>query len=116
MANILIVDDEPDMRYMIRRIFELAGHHVTEAPNGAVALNRMLEQVPDLVVTDVMMPVMDGAELILRLRADPGMSGIPILAVTGNPGPAGAADAILSKPFSPQELAAVASSLIKTRV
>ncbi len=116
MASILIVDDEPDLRFMIRTIFERAGHQVTEASNGAVALKRILEQLPDLVVTDVMMPVMDGAELMARLRADPVLSGIPILAVTGDPDRAGAADATLTKPFAPKELAAIAASLIRVGV
>ena len=116
MASILIVDDEPDLRFMMRLIFEQAGHQVMEAPNGAVALKRILEQLPDLVVTDVMMPVMDGAEFIGRLRADPILSSIPILAVTGNPDRAGAADATLSKPFEPKELAAIAASLLRLGV
>ena len=116
MASILIVDDEPDLRFMMRLIFEQAGHQVTEAPNGAAALKRILEQLPDLVVTDVMMPVMDGAEFIGRLRADPILSSIPILAVTGNPDRAGAADATLSKPFEPKELAAIAASLLRLGV
>ena len=116
MAHILIVDDEPDIRFMMRLILELAGHQVTEAANGTAALDRILEQPPDLVVTDVMMPVMDGAEFMGRLRADPATSGIPILAVTGNPDRAGAADATLTKPFSPNELAAAAVSLLQARV
>ena len=115
MASILIVDDEPDVRFLIRLIFEQAGHQVTEAPNGAAALKHIVEQLPDLVVTDIMMPVMNGAELMARLRADPVMSGIPILAVTGNPDRAGAADATLTKPFSPEELATVGASLLKAR-
>ena len=115
MASILIVDDEPDVRFMIRLIFESAGYKVTEAANGAAAMERMLEHLPDLVVTDMMMPVMNGAELMARLRADPVMSGIPILAVTGNPDRAGEADATLAKPFEPKELVAVTASLLKSR-
>jgi CheY-like chemotaxis protein len=116
MASILIVDDEPDVRFMIRLIFEHAGHQVTEAANGAMALQRIHEKLPDLIVTDIMMPVMNGGELIARLRADPVMSGIPILAVTGDPERAGEADATLAKPFVPKELVAFAASLLKARV
>lgn len=116
MASILIVDDEPAIRSLIREIFEEAGHLVTEAANGAMALLRIGERVPDLLVTDVMMPVMDGAALIAHLRADPAMAGIPILAVTGDPRRAGAADATLVKPFSPAELAALANSLLDIRL
>jgi CheY-like chemotaxis protein len=116
MASILIVDDEPDVRFMIRLIFEQAGHQVTEATNGAMALQRIQEKLPDLIVTDIMMPVMNGVEFIARLRADPVMSGIPILAVTGDPERAGEADATLAKPFVPKELIAFATSLLKARV
>ena len=116
MPRVLVVDDEPDIRFLIRHILELGGHSVTEAPNGSVALARILESPPDLVVTDVMMPIMDGAELIRRLRADPRTAHLPILAVSGNPLNAGAADAVLSKPFSPRELAAVAASLLTVGV
>jgi CheY-like chemotaxis protein len=116
MASILVVDDEPDVRFMIRLIFEHAGHQVTEAANGAMALQRIHENVPDLIVTDIMMPVMNGGEFIARLRADTVMSGIPILAVTGDPERAGEADATLAKPFEPKELVAFAASLLKARV
>jgi len=114
LSSILVVDDEPDIRFLIRRVLELAGHRVVEAPNGAVALARILENPPDLVVTDVMMPVMNGGELIRRLRADPATNRLPILAVTGNPNNAAGADAILTKPFSIKQLAALAASLVTT--
>ena len=84
MARILVVDDEPDERFLLRRLFERAGHEVTEAADGAAALAIARESLPDLVVTDMRMPVMDGAELIRRLRADPATAGIPILASTGD--------------------------------
>jgi CheY-like chemotaxis protein len=116
MASILIVDDEPDVRFMIRLILEHAGHQVTEAANGAMALQRIQEKLPDLIVTDIMMPVMNGVEFIARLRADPVMSGIPILAVTGDPERAGEADATLAKPFVPKDMVAFAASLLKARV
>ncbi len=116
MARIVVVDDEPDVRFIIKLILELAGHQVTEAANGAVALVRIHEHLPDLIVTDIMMPTMNGVQLIARLRADPVMSGIPILAVTGDPDRAGEADATLAKPFVPKELVAAAASLLKARV
>jgi CheY-like chemotaxis protein len=116
MASILVVDDEPDVRFMIRLILEQAGHQVAESANGSMALQRIHEKLPDLIVTDIMMPVMNGAELIARLRADPVTFGIPILAVTGDPDRAGEADATLAKPFVPKELVAFAASLLKARV
>ena len=88
-----MVDDEPDQRFLLRRIFERAGHEVSDAGNGAAALQAVRESAPDLVVTDVMMPVMDGVELIRCLRGDPATAHIPVLAASGDTHLAGAADA-----------------------
>ena len=61
MRTILVVDDESSMRFLLRMILESAGYEVVEAPHGAAALERAKESPPDLVVTDLMMPVMNGA-------------------------------------------------------
>ena len=108
-----MVDDEPDERFLLRRVFERAGHEVTDAADGAAALAIARESLPDLVVTDMRMPVMDGAELIRRLRGDPATAGIPILASTGDTDLAGGADVVRSKSSSLQELAAAADLLLK---
>ena len=84
MSTILVVDDEPDQRFLLRRIFERAGHEVSDASNGAAALQAVRASAPDLVVTDVMMPVMDGVELIRCLRGDPATADIPVLAASGD--------------------------------
>ena len=115
MFKILIVDDEPDLRYLLRRVFERAGHVVTDAGHGEAALDVIQEALPDLVVTDMMMPVMDGAELIRRLRADPATAQIPILAVTGDAQLAVEADAVLSKPWKSQQLLTAAINLLATK-
>jgi CheY-like chemotaxis protein len=115
VGRILVVDDEPDLRFILRRIFQAAGHEVTDAGTGAAALECIVAGArPDLVVTDMMMPVMGGRELIRRLRADPGTARIPILAVTGNGELAGAADAVLSKPYQAREILAAANALLAT--
>ena len=113
MAKILVVDDEPDQRFLLRRIFERAGHEVTDAGHGAAALPAVRDWPPDLVVTDMMMPVMDGVELIRRLRSEPATAAIPILAASGDPHLAGAADAIVPKPYDIHNLLAVADALLK---
>jgi CheY-like chemotaxis protein len=113
VARILIVDDEPDIRFMMRLILEGAGHHVSEARHGASALKSVRERHPDLVTTDVMMPTMDGLEFIERLRADPETATIPILAVSGNSELATAANGRLAKPFLPGELLLAAALLIR---
>ena len=84
MAKVLVVDDEPDLRFLHRRILVRAGHDVSEACDGAAALESVRESPPDLVVTDVMMPVMGGIEFIQRLRADPSTEAIPVLAISGD--------------------------------
>ena len=97
VTSILVVDDEPDARYLLRYEFERAGFDVREAANGAAALAAMAASAPDLVVTDVMMPVMNGVELIRCLRADPRTADIPILCVSGDYQHAIGADAALDK-------------------
>jgi CheY-like chemotaxis protein len=108
----LVVDDEPDLRYILRRIFERAGHEVLDAGHGGAALDLVHASPPDLVVTDVMMPVMGGVELIHRLRADATTAQIPIIAATGDAHLAGGADAVLTKPYQPDQLVAAASALL----
>ena len=66
MACVLVVDDEPDLRFLHRRVLERAGHQVIEAGDGAAAWQKVREVEPDLVLTDIMMPVMNGVELIER--------------------------------------------------
>ncbi|MGP7999735.1 MAG: response regulator [Streptosporangiaceae bacterium] len=113
MARILVVDDEPDERFLVGRTLRKQGHDVTVAENGAAGLKEAQEQVPDLVVTDVMMPVMDGVEFIRRLRGDPATAGIPILAASGDTHLAGAADAVLAKPYDDDRLVTVVNSLLE---
>jgi CheY-like chemotaxis protein len=93
MPRILVVDDEPDQRFMLRRIFERAGHEVSDAADGAAALASVRDSPPDRVVTDLMMPVLDGAELIRHLRCEPATAGIPILAASADIHLAGALNA-----------------------
>jgi CheY-like chemotaxis protein len=108
-----VVDDEPDQRFLLRRILQRAGHEVSEANHGAAALRAVQESPPDLVVTDVMMPVMGGVELIRCLRDDPATAHIRILAASGDANLAGAADAVVVKPYDLHHLLAVVEALLK---
>ena len=93
------------MRYLLKRILEGAGYEVVEAPNGVVALAQMVKSRPGLVVTDLMMPVMGGAELIARLRSDPETESIPVVVVSSQGEvSSNVADAVVMKPFEPGEL------------
>jgi len=68
MARILLIDDDPLVRNILRQILELDGHMVVDAANGAVAMQRWSEQPADLIVTDILMPEKDGLEVIRELR------------------------------------------------
>jgi CheY-like chemotaxis protein len=104
VAKVLIVDDEPDVLFLLRTILTRAGHEVSEAPNGAQALERIQESHPEVLVTDLMMPVMDGRELIRRLREDPTFSRTPVILVSAFPDEQAGADVVLRKPFRANEL------------
>jgi CheY-like chemotaxis protein len=101
------------MRFLLRMIFESEGFEVIEAHHGWAALERMNDYPPpDLVVTDLMMPVMGGRELVARLRANPETAAIPILALSpGRNTVVSEADAVMGKPFNPSALVATAHSL-----
>jgi two-component system chemotaxis response regulator CheY len=113
MATVLVVDDEPDVRFLLRLEFEVAGHQVSEAADGAAALKLIETFRPDLIVTDLMMPVMDGRELIARLRADAKTAGIPILQLSSNPDLAAGADACLNKLRLTTDAVAISERLIE---
>jgi two-component system chemotaxis response regulator CheY len=108
----LVVDDEADLRFVLRRCFDRAGYAVSEAGDGAAALRSVREVRPDLVVTDLVMPVMTGFELIQRLRADPVTAGIPIIVVSSNWAVESGADAAVAKPFEAKAVLALAEELI----
>lgn len=81
MARILIIDDEDELRSMLRRMLEQAGHEVTEAVNGAEGIKLYERDRPDLIITDIIMPEKEGVETIIALRqADP---NLPIIAISG---------------------------------
>src|SRR3954447_11386545 len=82
--RILLVEDAPFLRYAFGRLLRMHGFEVMEANHGLEALECVPEFRPQLVVTDLMMPVMDGIELIERLRADPKTAHLPILAITAD--------------------------------
>jgi CheY-like chemotaxis protein len=113
--RILVVDDDPSMRFLLRLIFENSGYDVNEAQNGVTALIKIKDVLPDLIVTDMMMPVMAGGALIGHLRSDPRTAGLRIPAVTADPDAkkaAASANVVLAKPFIQSTLLASVSSLL----
>ena len=109
MARILIIEDEPQMRRMIEQVLARAGHEVLVASNGRAGLDLFREEAPDLVITDILMPEVDGLEIIRSLRRE--FPQLKIIAMSGG-GATGklqylpearkfGADTALSKPFDP---------------
>jgi CheY-like chemotaxis protein len=81
-AGVLVVDDDPEVRAMVRRALEKEGWRVDEAENGRVALERVAERPPSLILLDLMMPVMDGFEFVMQMRRLDAARSIPIVVVT----------------------------------
>jgi len=79
---VLVVDDNPAIRQILRRILEDEGYAVTEAQNGRAALDRIKEQAPGAILLDLMMPEMDGFEVIAALREHESWRNIPVVIVT----------------------------------
>lgn len=119
--DILIIEDQPDVRAYLARC--LAGRfRLSLAENGAVGIQRAQEQVPDLVITDLMMPRQDGFAVSRRLKEAPETSHVPIIILTGRAsldsrleGLEVDADVYLTKPFEAKELLAQVENLLRNR-
>jgi two-component system, OmpR family, alkaline phosphatase synthesis response regulator PhoP len=109
--RILAVDDEKNIRRLVEVNLVRAGYQVETACDGREALERVAAQRPDMVVLDVMMPYLDGFEVLRHLKADPGTAEIPVIMLTAKAqdadimrGWTGGCDTYLTKPFNPAEL------------
>ena len=80
--TVLVVDDDPEVRAMLRRALEQEGWTVSDAENGRVALDRLATEAPSLILLDLMMPVMDGFEFVMEVRKREACRSIPIVVVT----------------------------------
>ena len=108
---VLVVDDNDDNLRIVGEILRVRGYDVQLARDGVSALRAIEEQRPDVVLLDVMMPEMDGFELLGRLRASPRHAGLPVILVTARTqdddvlaGYKGGADYYITKPFTPRQL------------
>jgi two-component system, OmpR family, phosphate regulon response regulator PhoB len=107
VATILIVDDEEPIREMFALILAAAGHRTILAIDGTQALELVAEEQPDLVLSDVMMPVLGGVELCRRLKAGASTGAMPVILMSaaGEDAARGAgANAFIGKPFEPRDL------------
>jgi CheY-like chemotaxis protein len=120
MATILIVDDEKPVRQFLVAAFEQEGHQVLEAWHGRQALNILASSSahPDIVISDIMMPVVGGAELCTMLKSDPSTADIPIVLMSAAHPRSTAvkdADAVIGKPFDLDALDALVQRLLSRR-
>lgn len=109
--RILVVDDDPVILRLLQVNFEMEGHAVLTAADGAEGLARIREARPDVVVADIMMPNVDGLELLARVRADDTLADLPVVLLSAkaqtyevDQGLAAGADDYVTKPFDPLEL------------
>lgn len=82
--RILYIEDNPDNRLLIRRVLQAEGYEVVEAVDGQTGMQRAADVQPDLILMDINLPEIDGYEVTARLKQLPGLSRIPIIAVTAN--------------------------------
>lgn len=120
MARILIVDDERNIRLFMAENLKVRGYDVMEARDGVEALHALQSEHIALVITDLVMPNMDGLELITRLKQD--YADIPIVVVSASAEISSlncarelSVDAVLTKPFAPQKLLQITQTVLNVR-
>jgi CheY-like chemotaxis protein len=119
-AKVLIVENEDSNRTLIEKILTLVGYQCVSACNGQVALEVFMRERPQIVLTDISMPVMDGYEEIARLRALPEGAHVPIVVVTAHAMTGDreyalreGCDEYLVKPYRPRDLVEIVDRLLK---
>jgi two-component system, cell cycle response regulator DivK len=117
--RILIVEDTEDNRQILRDLLTAAGYDLLEAVDGEQGVARAKTEKPDLILMDIQLPQIDGYEATRRIKADPALRHIPIIAVTSyalsgdeEKTRAAGCDAYIAKPFSPRQLLAKVRELL----
>jgi two-component system, OmpR family, response regulator MtrA len=120
MPKIVVADDDVDVRMLVALKLRHSGYDVVDVGDGAAAVEACRTEKPDLVVLDLMMPVMSGLEACRAIKAEPELADVPVVLLTAraqntdvDAGLAVGADAYVTKPFSPKELAARVESLLE---
>lgn len=118
--RLLVVDDEPNLLRAVAAVLRSEGYDVTTARSGSEALVRVAESLPDLIVSDVRMPGVDGYQLARQLRSSSRTELVPIVFLTAKDETAdrvagfrSGVDAYLTKPFEPDELTAVIAGILR---
>jgi len=122
-ANILLVDDEPGLREAVKAYLEDSGYVVQVAANANEGWQLLEQFLPDLLISDVMMPQVNGYEFLKKVRADQRFINLPVIFLTARgmtsdriAGYQAGCDAYLPKPFDPDELVAIAENLLQRRL
>jgi CheY-like chemotaxis protein len=120
MPAVLIVDDDPALRAFVRARLELEGYVVREAGSADEGLSALEEQSPDLILLDVMMPRVDGWEMLRRVQERHGVGSIPVLMFSGKVDASSAeassrgAHGFIGKPFDPEQLIESTKQMLPT--
>ncbi len=121
MQTVLVVDDELNIRHMLRVMLEMSGFKVLEASDGVQALETAVEAKPDIIMLDIMMPKLDGYSVCKQLRENDDVKHIPVLMMSGDNATRqhqleyeACADQFLRKPFQFDQLLAHVNHLLKT--
>jgi two-component system cell cycle response regulator DivK len=108
--RILVVEDQEDNRQIIRDMLAATNYEITEAENGEQALAAIAKERPDLILMDIQLPIMDGYTATRRIKDNPALRSIPIIAVTSyveeQKAQAAGCDEYVSEPYSPRQLLA----------
>ncbi len=117
---ILVVDDDADFRSGLRVALEMKGYQVEEAENGEQALSKLAEKAPLLVLLDLQMPVMNGREMLQRMRANSDLKDVPVVIISGFgfewEAELMGAQGYIGKPFEPEELQKTIGSLLRPKL
>jgi CheY-like chemotaxis protein len=117
---ILVVDDDADFREGLRAALEMKGYQVEEAANGKDALEQIQKKPPLLVLLDLQMPVMNGRELLQKLRAEADTKDVPVVIISGFgfewEAELMGAQGYVGKPFEPEELERTIAALLRPRL
>ena len=123
IKRVLVVDDEPDIRELVQHHLEIEGFEVLSAPDGEKGLFLIQNELPDLIILDLMLPGIDGLEVCRKLNNIESTSDIPIIMLTAKgeeidiiKGLAYGADDYVTKPFSPRVLMARAKAILRRQV
>jgi CheY-like chemotaxis protein len=117
MSSVLVVDDEQAIREFLDDVLTGEGYQVSTATDGQAALTHLAAAPPDLVLLDIMMPVLDGREVLRRMRADPKLSRVAVLVMSAAADPAllEGVDRFLPKPFDLDHLLSAVEELLGSR-